>query len=638
MGSLLALCLVSAACVPARPGEGVGPVRRDVHSYARPSALRVVHVDADWVVRFESKTIEGRAALRLERGPDAGRSLHLDTRDLAIEKVTGWHGDTAWYEGADAAWPIPDAGHAVSWRLGTHDPILGQELIIDLPEGVDHVGIVYRTSPGASGLQWLAPEQTAGGRQPFLYTQAQSIHARSFVPIQDSPGLRVTFRARLHVPPPLRAVMAARLLRASPWGEARAAGEAWRTFEYEMPLSIPPYLIAFAVGDLAFAATGPRTGVWAEPSVVEKAAWEFADADRMLAAAETTWGPYLWERYDLLILPPSFPFGGMENPMLNFISPTILARDRSLVALIAHEMAHSWAGNLVTGATWDDVWLNEGIATYLERRIMEAIYGSDRSDVEWVLGRQELEKDLVTWRDRPLDLTLRAHLAGRDPDDLPTDVAYEKGALLMRRLEQAYGRAPFDAFLGDWFAVHAFASVTTDEFVKFAREQLRGATDPPDLRAWIEEPGLPGDAPPATSADLDRADEAMRRFAAGGAAHPPDTSGWNAQQWVRFLRAAPADLPAGRLADLDAAFAFTRSRNDEILTEWLLLAVRHDYEAAGPRLEEFLTTVGRRRYVRPLYLEMARTDAGKARARALYAVAAPHYQAITRRMVEEILK
>ncbi len=613
-------------------------MRHDPHSYARPGAVRVVHVDVDWVVRFESSVLEGRVALRLERGPDAGRSLHLDTRDLAIGKVTGWQGEAAWYDGSDAAWPIPDAGHALPWRLGTRDPILGQELTIDLPEGVDHVGIVYRTSPDASGLQWLAPEQTAGGRQPFLYTQAQSIHARSFVPLQDTPGLRVTCRARLHVPPPLRAVMAARLLRASPWGGVRAAGEPWRTFEYEMPLSIPPYLIAFAVGDLAFSATGPRTGVWAEPVVVEKAAWEFADADRMLAAAEAAWGPYLWERYDLLVLPPSFPFGGMENPMLNFISPTVLARDRSLVALIAHEMAHSWAGNLVTGATWDDAWLNEGVATYLERRIMEAIYGPGRSDVEWALGRQELDKDLVTWRDRPLDLTLRGHLAGRDPDDQTTDVAYEKGALLMRRLEQACGRAPFDAFLADWFAVHAFASVTTDDFEAFARDRLHCAAALPDLRAWIEEPGLPGDAPAAASADLDRADEAMRRFAAGEAASALDTSGWNTQQWVRFLRAAPADLPDGRLADLDAAFGFTRSRNDEILTEWLLLTVRHDYDAAAPRLEEFLTTVGRRRYVRPLYLEMARSDAGKTRARSLYAAAAPHYQAQTRRMVEEILK
>ena len=613
-------------------------MRADVHSYARPGALRVVHLDADWVVRFEPRTLEGRAALRLERGPDAGRSLHLDTRDLAIEKVTAWRGDPGWYEGADAAWPIPEGSHAAPWRLGTRDPILGQELTIDLPEGDDHVGIVYRTSPDASGLQWLAPEQTAGGRLPFLYTQAQSIHARSFVPIQDSPGLRVTFRARLHVPPALRAVMAARLLRAAPWGAPGAAGEPWRTFEYEMPLSIPPYLLAFAVGDLAFSATGARTGVWAEPSVVERAAWEFADAERMLAAAEATWGPYLWERYDLLILPPSFPFGGMENPMLNFISPTVLARDRSLVALIAHEMAHSWAGNLVTGATWDDVWLNEGMATYVERRIMEAVYGRDRSDIEWALGRQELESDLATWRERPRDLTLRGHLAGRDPDDLPTDVAYEKGALFMRRLEEGCGRARFDTFLSDWFAVHAFTSVTTDEFVTFARERLRGALTPADLSLWIDDPGLPADAPVAASAGLDRADEAMRRFAAGEAAHALDTAGWNTQQWVRFLRAAPADLAAGRLADLDAAFGFTRTGNDEILTEWLLLALRRDYETALPRLQEFLAGVGRRRYVRPLYLEMAKSDAGRSRARAIYAVARPHYQAITRRMVEEILK
>jgi hypothetical protein len=686
---LILTCLGSQGCVPSRPADasgaggseraaapggaparaaGTGPAapagsgpsvpaaghpgRPDAHSYARPDAIRVTHLDIDWVVRFDSKTLEGRAALRIERGPEAGHTLHLDTRDLAIQSVTAWKRPKTRNGDDSAGWPLVHDAVAVPWHLGLRDPILGQKLVVEVPAAADHVGIVFRTSPAASGLQWLDPAQTAGAHHPFLYSQAQAIHARSFTPCQDSPGVRITYRARLHVPAPLRAVMAARLLRTAPWEPGRgaqgsgaparpAAGE-WRTFEFEMPMSIPSYLLALAVGDLAFAATGPRTGIWAEPSEVEKAAWEFADTEKMLESAETLWGPYAWGRYDILILPPSFPFGGMENPMMTFASPTVVAGDRSLVALVAHEMAHSWSGNLVTNATWDDGWINEGVTTYLERRIMEEIYGRDRADIEWVLGRHELDHDLATWHDAPADLALRLHLEGRDPDDVPTYVTYERGALFLLRLEQAYGRDAFDEVLRAWFATRGFSSATTDQFVAFLRQHLpapKAPGDVPDLHAWVDNPALPADAPRVVSAALDRAADAMRRFGAGEAeARDLDTSGWSTQQWVQFLRTAPADLTAERMAALDAAFAFTRTGNDEILLEWLLLAIRHDYGAARPRLELFLTSVGRRRYVRPLYTELVKTDAGRRQAAAIFGVARPHYHAITQRMVEEILK
>ena len=648
VGALAAMMLIVAnGCSPTRPGDpapgGRAPSgtsstagRPDVHSYARPDEIRVTHLDLNWRVDFDRHVLEGDAVLGLERGAQgAGKPLHLDTRDLAIAGVS------AWKQGGEV--------RETTWHLAVRDPILGAELVVDLPADADRVRIRYATSPEASALQWLEKEQTAGGKHPFLYTQAQAIHARSFVPCQDSPGVRITYNATVRVRGPLRAVMAARDL-ASPAGAFPGTGPARfgngeNSFRYEMTHPIPPYLIALAVGDLVFGPIGPRTGVWTEPVMLDRAVREFADMEKMLVAAEGLYGPYRWERYDLLILPPSFPFGGMENPMLTFASPTVVAGDRSLVALVAHEMAHSWSGNLVTNATWSDFWLNEGFTTYIERRIMEAVYGRERAVIEWMLGEQDLERELGEMKDKPGDQKLRIDLAGRDPDDGVTAVPYDKGALFVLRLEEAYGRAAFDPFLRSWFDTHAFTSVTTDTFASFLEERLLRGTTPlsgqtaPDVALWIDGPGLPPDVPRLHSDALERVALAMRQFASGAvAARGIDATGWTTQHWVRFLRAVPADLPASRLSDLDAAFALTRAGNSDILTEWLLVAIHHDYAPAYPRLASFLTEVGRRKYVRPLYNELVKSAAGKQRAREIYAVAGPHYHAITRRMVEDMLK
>ncbi|HVE66802.1 MAG TPA: M1 family aminopeptidase/hydrolase, partial [Thermoanaerobaculia bacterium] len=378
---------------------------KDVHSYSNPAEIRVRHVDLDWDVLFDRKILRGTAALSLER-PAGGRAtgLVLDTRDLTIEKVES-SPDGATWTGA-------------SFSLGPPDKILGAALTISVPETATRVRVAYATSPQASGLQWLEAPQTAGKKDPFLFTQSQAIHARSWIPLQDSPQVRVTYRARVRTPKNLVAAMSANNDPAAP-----RDGD----YSFEMPQAIPSYLIALAVGDLAFKAISPRAGAWAEPSVVDRAAREFSDLESMLRAAEDLFGKYRWDRYDVLVLPPSFPFGGMENPRLTFATPTILAGDRSLVALIAHELAHSWAGNLVTNATWRDFWLNEGFTVYLERRIVERVFGVRRAEMEAVLGLQDLEKEMATLPER--DRVLHIDLTGRDPDEGFTDVAYEKGAL-----------------------------------------------------------------------------------------------------------------------------------------------------------------------------------------------------------------
>lgn len=598
----------------------------DVHSYARPDEVRVRDVRASWDVDFEKRELAGMVVLDLARKPHASE-LVLDTRDLIIDDVHGIEHDQELDPGESPTLP------RLPYTLGEADPILGTPLTIALGPDDNSVLIRYRTSPKATGLQWLTPEQTAGKRHPFMFSQAQAIHARSFLPCQDSPGVRVTYSASVTAPEGLDVLMSAK--------KVSTEGNVHR---FEMKQPIPPYLIAIAVGDLAFRELGPRSGVYAEPSVVEKAAYEFADLEQMITATEDLYGPYRWERYDVLVLPPSFPFGGMENPRMTFATPTILAGDRSLVSLVAHELAHSWSGNLVTNATWSDFWLNEGFTVYLERRIQEKVYGVERARMEGFLGRQDLDATLAEFAEKPGEQILHIDLEGRDPDDGMTDVPYEKGALFLIRLEQAFGREAFDAFLRSYFDAHAFQSIETKTFEQYLQQHLFAEhpeiANTIDVRAWIHEPGLPPDAPTWTSEALDRAEALAQSWIASETETDQvraDTRDWNTQQWLRFLRALPNDLGPERLGALDEALGLTVHGNAEITMQWLLVALRNGYRAADARLEAFLLGQGRRKLVKPLFEELARTDEGKARALAIYAKARPLYHSITSSTIDVIL-
>ena len=597
------------------------PDRPDIHSFATPDHWRLTRVDLDLDVDFEHKQLRGSATLAVERQPNCpdGAPLVLDTRDLTIEAVQSG--------GAEGAW------EAVPFGLGPPDPILGSSLSIRLPEGSNRVRVRYQTSPSAGALQWLDPLLTAGGRKPFLFSQSQAIQARTWIPIQDSPGVRLTYGARLRTPDDLRAVMSADQVQDGATGPGR--------FAFEMPQPIPAYLIALAVGDLDFRPLGPRTGVYAEPSMVDRAADEFADTEAMVHAVEARFGPYRWGRYDLLVLPPSFPFGGMENPKLTFATPTILAGDRSLVALVAHELAHSWSGNLVTNATWSDLYLNEGFTVYLERRIVEDLYGPDRAAMEAVLGLQELREELDRLDDG--DEILHLDLAGRDPDDGMTRVPYEKGALFLTTLEHAFGRTRFDAFLKAYFDHFAFRSIATAEFEGYLRENLF-KLDPEaaasiDLHAWLHEPGLPTGFPVPESERLATVESTARRWLSGAMAADriTDADRWSTHEWLHFLRSLPETLPADRLAELDAAFGLTDRGNSEIAHQWLLMAVRAGYAPADARLEAFLTSIGRRKFLMPLYGALLKAPAGRARAEAIYAQARPTYHPIAVDSVDKLL-
>jgi len=562
---------------------------RDVHSYARPDQVAVEHIALDLTVDFDSRTLAGRASLRLER-QDPAAPLILDTRGLEIEAVTLDSGDGS-TDGVEAI-----------YTLGDPDEHLGSALQIELAPDTESVHIDYRSNPGAEALLWMEPEQTASGG-PFVFSQSQAILARTWVPCQDSPGVRMTYEATLRVPPGLMALMSA---------ENGTEKTEDGVYHFAMRQPIPSYLLAIAVGDLEFRPLGDRSGVYAEPTVVEGAAWEFAEVEAMMDATEKLYGPYPWERYDILVLPASFPFGGMENPRLTFATPTIIAGDRSLVSLIAHELAHSWSGNLVTNATWDDFWLNEGFTTYIEKRIMEELYGREYEEMLAALGLQDLESEVQELGAESRDTHLYLDLKGRNPDDGMTDIAYEKGSNLLRVLEEAVGRETWDDFIRSYFRDYAFHSITTEEFLAYLDQALLNdrpeAAEAVQLDSWIFGPGIPGNLSRPQSEAFVQVDSMVDSWSTGTEASELNTEGWTTHQWLHFLRNLPSEGTAERMAELDAAFSLTASGNSEISCEWLRLSVRNRYEPAYDRLDEFLTTVGRRKFLKPLYEDLVTSD------------------------------
>ena len=615
---LLAILLAgSAACTVETGLEPELP--DDPHSFANADEARVTHVSLGLTADFETETLAGTATLEIERATGASEIV-LDTRALEVEAVR------------DAV-----TGEPLEWALGEPDPILGRPLRILLSPTVEDIEVAYRTTDGAAAVQWLDPAQTSSGA-PFLFTQGQAILTRTWIPTQDSPGIRQTYSASITVPEGLVAVMSAEML--TPEGQPVEGGTRY-TFRMEEP--IPPYLIALGIGDLEFREVGPRTGVWAEPSVVDAAAYEFGEMEEMLEAAETLYGPYRWGRYDVLVLPPSFPFGGMENPRLTFATPTILAGDRSLVSLIAHELAHSWSGNLVTNATWADFWLNEGFTVYFENRIMEAVYGEDYARMLEQLGRSGLRSEIegeLGGYESP-ETVLHLDLTGRDPDEGMTAIAYDKGAAFLRTIESVVGRERFDSFLREYFDTFAFQPMTTEKFLAYLDEHLlsendewREAIRP---RQWAYEPGLPDNLPPVESEAFVVAADEAERFAAGASPAELATEGWTTHEWLHFLRSLPRQLPEARLQALDTAYGLSESRNSEILFEWLRLAIANRYEPAFGALEDFLTRQGRRKFLRPLYQDLAATQWGTEMAREIYREARPMYHAISRNSIDEVL-
>lgn len=606
--------------VAEKPAAAVNTVSRshDESSYAEPDKVAISDLALDLKVDFDARQIGGTATYTLEWKDKAARQLLLDTRELSIEKVEAVAAD-------GSTSPLP-------FTLAPADKVFGSKLSIETPEQPASVRITYHTAPTASGLQWLEPSMTEGKKLPFMFSQSQAIHARSWVPLQDTPSVRFTYSAHVTSRPDVMVLMSAD-------NDPKAARDG--DYAFTMPQPIPSYLLAIAAGDLVFEPISARSGVWAEPAMVAKATREFEDTEKMIGAAEKLYGEYRWGRYDMLVLPPSFPFGGMENPRLTFATPTVIVGDKSLVSLVAHELAHSWSGNLVTNASWKDIWLNEGFTTYVQGRITEALYGAEMAEMEREIDQSDL---LAEVRDmNPADQALALPpLNERDPDEALSNVAYVKGAWFLQFLEQRFGREVFDPFLRGWFDDHAFQSADTDQFVAYMRKNLLPknptAVTGAELDAWLEQPGIPAFAPKARSRNFVVVDTARIAYLGSDSLPSNQVTGeWGTQEWVRFIDGLGQTQPLEKLAQLDKAYHFTGTPNGEIAMRWYPLAIRSGYSEAQTAAGEFIQTVGRRKLVLPIYAELLKTPEGLAFAKDVFARARPGYHPITTASVEDMI-
>jgi leukotriene-A4 hydrolase len=588
----------------------------DIHSYARPGEARVHHVALDLGVDFDARRIGGTATLDIERKPDA-REIILDSKGLEVESIAD--GD----------------GQPLQFKLGATDEDLGAPLAVSLNPDTRRLVIRYKSAANAEALQWLTPEQTAGKRHPYLFSQGQSILNRSWIPTQDSPGIRQSWDAVIRVPAPLTAVMSA------PRSAQPLTQGGETAFSFKMDKPVAPYLIAIAVGDLKFKSLGPRSGVWTEPAMLEAAAAELADTEKMIDAAEKLYGPYRWGRYDLLVLPPSFPFGGMENPTLSFLTPTFIAGDKSLVSLVAHELAHSWAGNLVTNATWADSWLNEGFTSYFENRIMEAIYGEQRARQEAALSFDDMMR---AFKEEGMnDPVTRLNLPSGEarPDGGATGIIYDKGAIFLRTIERIVGRNRWDAYLRSYFDRHAFQPMTSARFIADLRQQLvkgdKALEQKLQIDRWVYQPGLPGNVARPDRTAFAEVDKAVQRFAGGGSLDAMAWAGWTTAERLRFLNKLPRKLPKERLDALERGFGLNAIGNNEVRFAWLDLAIANRYDPAVQSIEQFVTSQGRRKFVKPLITDLAEDTAwGRPIAKRIYAKARPRYHPITTRDLDKL--
>ncbi|GLQ86692.1 M1 family metallopeptidase [Dyella flagellata] len=588
----------------------------DPYSYAQPDEVRVTHLDLKLKVDFPQHKLDGQATLTLDWKDPKAPSLVLDTRDLTISGV--------------AAVDADGKTSPLKYALAPRDRQLGSKLTIQAPQHPRAVRIVYVTSPGASGLQWLPPAQTADKKQPFMFSQSESIHARSWVPLQDSPAIRFTYNAEVTAPKDARVAMSA------PNDPAHSLNG---DFRFEQTHPIPSYLLAIAAGDLAVKETGPRSAVYAEPSVVGKAAHEFEDTEKMIQTTEQLYGPYRWGRYDLLVLPPSFPYGGMENPNMTFATPTVLVGDKSLVSLVAHELAHSWSGNLVTAASWRDIWLNEGVTTYVQGRITEAVYGKRQADEETLLSIHSLQKDIGELPDNSQRL---APVPGKvDADDTLTDLPYSKGSWFLRTLEQRFGREAFDNYLKGYFDHFAFQSITTEQMLDYLKPNLidkyPGKMSWDEVKQWVYDTGIPKNAPIPDSPSFDSIDKERSAFLAGTlGADKLDAKGWNTQEWMYFLDGLP-DVPAlAKMQQLDSAWQLTGTPNAEIGMRWYVHAIAAGDKATWKAAAEHMTRIGRLYLTLPVYRALSKTQDGLTFAKQVYAKAKSGYHPLTQQAVEAL--
>jgi len=583
-------------------------VIKDPTTYADLSQGKIQHIDFKIKVDLDERILDIEATYQMDK-PISGE-LTLDSYKIDLK-------------GAEAN------NRALRWEFDPEDDVIGQRLQLNGLENDTSFTLVFRTSPEARALQWTDASQTQGGEHPFLFSQCQATHARSVFPCQDVPSVRFTYSAEVEVPSALRAVMAA---------EQVDAEEGSGHFTFKMPQPIPSYLFAMAVGNLAFRELGPRTGIYAEPEIIEAAAWEFAETESALREAEKLFGPYMWGRYDMLVLPPTFPFGGMENPRLTFLTPTCILGTRGQTSLITHELAHAWTGNLITNATWQDFWLNEGWTTYAESRITEILEGRDAQELQAVYAA----KGLLTVMERVgMDspaTCLKLPNDEKDGDASTTAVAYQKGRNFLRECEMAVGRERFDAFIQKYMKSFQFQSLSTEGFLDFLKAELPDVFEKVNVQKWIYEPGMPEEWHKPQSRLYDEVEKALEDYKQGKRPSRGQVQDWHRYQILSFLQGLPKSIPVEDCKYFEDILELEKKNDGGFFSLFFAICVASGYQDAWPRVEEFMGTIGRMLYILPIMRAMIATDWTKDKARHLFDQVKDKHHLITVRAMDGLLK
>uniref|UniRef100_A0A336KHS5 Leukotriene A(4) hydrolase n=1 Tax=Culicoides sonorensis TaxID=179676 RepID=A0A336KHS5_CULSO len=573
----------------------------DPNSYAEPEKVVIQHADLDWEIDFNRKIISGSVTLKFKILAEEGiEKILLDVSDLRIESIFA---------------KVP-AGE-IPLTFTVTDPVenIGSKLTISLPnvtKGEIAIVIDYDTV-SASALAWLDPEQTSGKKHPYVFSQCQAIHARSILPCQDTPAVKFTYTAVVKHPSQLIALMSA--IRDE---EKSSAGIS----RFQQTVPIPSYLLAIAVGPLVSRTIGPISKVWSEQEQIEEAAYEFVDTDNFVQKASEICGPYVWKEYNLLVLPKSFPFGGMENPTLTFVTPTIIAHDRSLVDVVAHEIAHSWTGNLVTNKNFEHFWLNEGSTVFVEGKILGRIHGKAYRDFHALHGLTDLVDTIKNQlADEPQLTKLVVNLTDLSPDDAFSSVPYMKGSTFLRYIEDLVGGPDvFEPFLKFYLNKFKYQSIVTDDFKKtlydyFNEKGLANLLDPIDWDAWLFGEGMPPVIPKYDTSLVDACHKHTNLWS-DNTLDVIKTSDvikekLSSSQVTEFLsglleKETITDLNAAKIALLSETYGLDSTQNAEIRFRYMRLCIRARLREKLSDILTFANSNFRMKFVRPIYKDLGK--------------------------------
>ncbi|KAJ5630562.1 uncharacterized protein N7484_010662 [Penicillium longicatenatum] len=601
---------------------------RDPNTLSNYNNWRSTHITANFDILFDQKKLVGNVVHKFTSITDAvSREIILDTSHLDIGSVK--------VDGQPSKWEL----------LPTLDPF-GTPLKISLEQGVKlneivEVDIAVKTTEKCTALQWLTPAQTSNKKHPYMFSQCQAIHARSIFPCQDTPDVKSTLDFNITSPLP---VMTSGLLTQS--DETSQSGHKLYRFHQSVP--IPSYLFAIASGDVSQASIGPRSVVATSPDKLEECKWELeADTESFIKTIEKIVSPYAWGQYNVLILPPSFPYGGMENPIFTFATPSIISKDRENIDVIAHELAHSWSGNLVTNASWEHFWLNEGWTVYLERRILAAIHGEAYRHFSAIIGWKALTDSVEHFGHDHEFTKLITDLKGKDPDDAFSSIPYEKGFNFLFYLENLVGKPKFDKFIPYYFTTFQRKSLDSYEFkasiLSFFESDAEASKllNELDWDKWFYSPGMP----PKPEFDTSLVDVvyalAKKWETLPSSSFKPqvsDLEGLTANQIVVFLEQIlrweqPLRPELSKL--MGEVYGLSKSENIEVSNLYFQVGMKAGDESVIEPTTELLGRIGRMKFVRPLYRNLQKIN--RPVALATFEKYKDFYHPICRGMVEKDL-